>query len=63
MSPEDRAEISLALIESLDNDMDDDADIEWQKEIKKRLDDIDKGKVECVEWDNTSLEKLKNELQ
>ncbi len=47
---EARAEIASKLINSLDDAVDDDAEVEWSAEIERRIRDIDNGTVELVPW-------------
>ena len=52
----DRAEIAALLIESLDDDVEttgSPAEVEaaWADEIKRRLDQIDKGEVQMIPWE------------
>ena len=45
-----RAALVARLIESLDTDIDDDAEDAWDREIARRLQEIDSGKVKMVSW-------------
>lgn len=47
---EARAALAGHLIESLDDSVDEDAEAAWSKEIARRIDDLDKGKVKTVPW-------------
>jgi putative addiction module component (TIGR02574 family) len=47
---EARAALAGHLLESLDDSLDEDAEVEWSKEIARRLDDLDRGKVKPVSW-------------
>ena len=47
---EARAALAGHLIESLDNSVDEDVELAWSKEIARRIDDLDKGKVKAVPW-------------
>ena len=47
----DRARIAEALIASLDAQADREVDRAWQREIDKRLREIDTGAVKCVPWE------------
>jgi putative addiction module component (TIGR02574 family) len=47
---EARAAIAGRLIESLDDSVDEDAEAAWSKEIARRIDDLDKGKIKTVSW-------------
>jgi len=46
----DRATLAGALIESLDNEVDEDAEAAWQKEIGRRVAEIEAGSVTTVAW-------------
>jgi putative addiction module component (TIGR02574 family) len=47
----ERAELALALIESLDDVVDTDSDEAWRVEIERRIADIDGGKVQLIPGD------------
>ena len=47
---EARAALAGRLLESLDGPVDEDAEAAWSKEIARRIDDLDKGKVKTVPW-------------
>ena len=47
---EARAALAGRLLESLDGPVDEDAEAAWSKEIARRIDDLDKGKVTTVPW-------------
>jgi putative addiction module component (TIGR02574 family) len=48
--PEDeRADLAAHLLESLPDDAPD-KDVDWNVELKNRLDEIDQGKVQPVPW-------------
>ena len=51
LSPNDRAEIAAQLLESLDGEPDQDVEAAWAAEIKRRIDQIDRGEVELVPWE------------
>ena len=44
----DRAALAVSLINSLDARVDPDAEIQWDVEIKRRVEEIDNGTVELV---------------
>lgn len=50
MPERERAELAGNLIDSLDASVDEDADAAWQREITRRLEDIQLGKVTTVPW-------------
>jgi putative addiction module component (TIGR02574 family) len=47
---EARAALAGSLIESLDEEVDEDAETVWSAEIIRRIAEIDQGKVELVPW-------------
>ena len=47
---ETRAAIASELIRSLDDAVDDDAEVTWAAEISRRLALIDQGKTQLVPW-------------
>jgi len=40
-----------SLLESLDETVDEGAEAEWQKEIARRIQELDSGRVKPVAWD------------
>jgi putative addiction module component (TIGR02574 family) len=46
----ERAELAGNLLDSLDKNVDDDADVAWQKEIARRLKEANSGTVKTVSW-------------
>jgi putative addiction module component (TIGR02574 family) len=52
LPPEARAAIADSLLESLDPSLpDESAEAAWSEEIKRRVDDIDSGKVQLIPYD------------
>jgi putative addiction module component (TIGR02574 family) len=47
---EARAALAGQLLDSLDDSGDEDAESVWSKEIERRIDDIDRGRVKTVPW-------------
>ncbi len=47
---EARAALAGHLLESLDDSVDEDVELAWSKEIARRIDDLDRGKVKTVPW-------------
>lgn len=45
-----RAALAGHLIESLDESVDEDAELAWDKEIARRIADLDKGKIKTIPW-------------
>ncbi len=50
LPPEARAALASALIESLDEEVDEDAEAAWAQEIEKRIRDMDEGRVRSIPW-------------
>ena len=47
----DRARVAEQLIASLEGEFDQDVELAWQREIQRRLGEIDRGEVVCVPWE------------
>jgi hypothetical protein len=47
---EQRAALAAALIESLDQSMDEDAEAAWSVEIQRRLHNVQRGSVKTILW-------------
>jgi putative addiction module component (TIGR02574 family) len=45
-----RAALAGSLLDSLDEEVDEDAETAWQLEINRRIEDLDSGKVNTVPW-------------
>lgn len=60
MPEEDRAIIAERLIASLDREFEKDTEIEWQKELQKRVVEINSGKVICIPWEEVRTRLRKN---
>ena len=50
LPPEARAALAGSLIESLDDQVDEDAEATWAAEIAKRVADMDNGRVRPTPW-------------
>ena len=50
LRPAARAALAGSLLESLDETVDEGAEAEWQKEIARRMQELDSGKVKPVAW-------------
>lgn len=48
----ERAELAGNLISSLDTSVDFDVDAAWQKEVARRLDDVQSGEVKTIPWED-----------
>ena len=51
LPPEARAALAGSLLESLDTEVDADAEAAWGAEIERRIRDIDAGITKLVPWD------------
>jgi putative addiction module component (TIGR02574 family) len=47
---EARAELACSLIDSLDETVDEDAEVAWQQEVVRRMGEIRSGKVKTIPW-------------
>lgn len=47
----ERAELASSLIDSLDPTVDADAEMAWQEEIARRLEEVESGRVKTASWD------------
>jgi putative addiction module component (TIGR02574 family) len=50
LPPEARAALAGSLLESLDDNLDASAEEEWNKEIARRIQELDSGKVKPIPW-------------
>jgi len=50
LPPEARAALAGSLLESLDDTVDASAEEEWGREIARRIEELDSGKVKLVPW-------------
>jgi putative addiction module component (TIGR02574 family) len=50
LPPEARAALAGSLLESLDDTVDESAEEEWNKEISRRIEELDSGKVKPIAW-------------
>lgn len=53
LSADERAALAGELIESLDAEVDPDAEAAWSAEIRARLERVDAGEVKTVPWAET----------
>ena len=51
LPPDERAEVAEQLIASLDEAPDTDVEQAWQEEIQKRIQQIDRGEVKTIPWE------------
>ncbi|MGD0367928.1 MAG: addiction module protein [Acidobacteriaceae bacterium] len=47
---EARAALAGALLESLDETVDESAEAEWDREIARRIEELDSGRVRTIAW-------------
>ena len=50
LPPDGRAALASSLLESLDQTVDEDAEAAWQREIARRMDEVQSGKVKTISW-------------
>ena len=50
LSPEARAALAASLLESLDDEVDEGAEAAWDKEIARRIHELDSGAVTPIPW-------------
>lgn len=50
LAEEERGILAAKLIESLGLEVDADADLAWDKEIRRRVDELDTGAVQAIPW-------------
>lgn len=46
----DRAELAASLIDSLDEQVDEDVETAWKEEIERRVKELDDGTVQPIPW-------------
>ncbi len=51
LPPEARAALAGSLLESLDEIVDATAEQEWSREIARRIEELDSGKVKPIPWE------------
>jgi putative addiction module component (TIGR02574 family) len=56
LPPEARAALAGSLLESLDDTVDSSAEEEWSREIARRIEELDSGKVKPVPWAKAHLQ-------
>ena len=50
LPPEARAALAGSLLESLDDTVDEAAEEEWNREIARRIEELDSGKAKPIPW-------------
>ena len=56
LPPEARAALAGSLLDSLEDSVELSAEEEWSKEIARRIEEIDSGKVKPVPWESARRE-------
>lgn len=56
----DRAVLAGLLLESLEHEVDEQAESAWQEEIARRLTELDAARVECVPWDEVKAKLMRH---
>ena len=51
LPPGERARLAASLISSLDSETDSDVEQAWRAEVARRVEELDKGIVEPVDWE------------
>lgn len=62
LSAEDRVAIADSLMDSLNPQVDEDAEQAWRVEIRKRMADSDAGLGQTISWDEVQV-RLKNAIR
>jgi putative addiction module component (TIGR02574 family) len=55
----DRATLAGLLLESLEHEVDEDAESAWEEEIERRLAELDAGSVKLVPWDEVKAKLMR----
>ena len=58
LPPEVRAALADSLLDSLDSEVDADAEQSWQKEIESRLASLDDGSAQLISWNEVKARLL-----
>ncbi|MGI9072707.1 MAG: addiction module protein [Bryobacteraceae bacterium] len=63
LPPEARAALADSLLESIDTEVDEDAESRWREETRRRMAELDSGAVRAISWSEieTRLRKRLNE--
>lgn len=51
LSPTERADVAEQLLASLDEALDSDVEKAWQEEVQQRLQQIERGEVKTIPWE------------
>ena len=50
LPPAERADLAASLLDSLDEGPDDAVEEAWAEEIKRRIEDVESGRVKTIPW-------------
>jgi putative addiction module component (TIGR02574 family) len=56
LSDKERAKLASSLIDSLDPTVDADAELAWQEEIARRLEEVESGRMKPISWEDCGHE-------
>ena len=51
LSPTERADVAEQLLASLDETLDSDVEKAWQEEVQQRLQQVERGEVKTIPWE------------
>jgi putative addiction module component (TIGR02574 family) len=52
LTERERADLACTLMDSLDTAVDENVEVAWQEETRRRIEDVRSGKVSLVPWDD-----------
>lgn len=58
LSPEEREEIIERLSESLESPVEGDVEAAWADELRRRMDEVERGEVEMIPWSDVRRELM-----
>ncbi len=61
LDEQDRATLAGLLLDSLENEIDEDIESAWLEEIERRIQELDAGRVDLITWEDVK-EKLRKNL-
>jgi putative addiction module component (TIGR02574 family) len=62
LPPEPHAALADSLLESIDAEVDEDAESKWREEIRKRMAELDSGAVRSISWSEVET-RLRQRLE
>jgi putative addiction module component (TIGR02574 family) len=62
LSEKERAMVADRLLESLDDEVDEDAEAAWEEEIRRRVEEIDQGLVKTIPWEEVRRRMLDEDV-